>query len=179
MRHTYALLAVAVITGGFGPASAQDSAGASAIELVDQGLLECQFPNARAKTCRSLGAYERIRDGVYNTTTLLALRGGVTLEYYTPAWLTEDAFCGSIREQDVMTGVLRVGGRELAPEIAEPALQRALEQLRPFVDQEICTRYEPSDTGFVAKLTVAGEYRPELDAPVRMVDPGDGYRIAR
>lgn len=178
MRHARSVLAIAALLGSYGTASAEEPAGASAIELADQGFLECQHPNARQKTCRALGVYERIRDGVYGNTTLMAFEGGLTLEIYTPVWLTDDAFCGSIREQDVMAGTLRVRGREVPPRVAAATLQDALERLRPLVDLEMCTRYEPSGAGYTAKITVAGEYRPEMDGPVRMVDPADGYRAA-
>lgn len=179
MRGSLGVVVAAVALGVAGASVAQDLDGATAIELADQGLLECSSPDVRRKTCRSIGSYERIREGVYNSTTVMDVGNGVTLELYSPVWLVDDAFCGSIREQDVLTGIIRVNGREIAPQLAASGLQQALRQLRPVIDQELCWRYEPSGASFVGKATIGGTYRPELDATVKMVSPSEGYRVAR
>jgi len=179
MRATVAILLaltpVAVL--GSAPATAQESA--SVLQLADQGFLACHSPNADRKTCKSIETLERVRDDLYNSTTLMAVGHGVTLEIYTPLWVVDDIVCGSIREQDLMAGVVRLNGREIAPQLAAPALDQALQQVRPFLDQQICTRYQPSGADFVAKNALGETYRPDWDEPVKMIDPADGYRVAR
>jgi hypothetical protein len=179
MHDKLAVLAVAAMLGSGGQASAEEPVDATMQEFLDQGLLECQFPNARQKTCRAIGVYERIQEGVYNSTTLIAQAGGVTVETYTPVWLTDGALCGSIREQDVMTWVIRINGREVPPQRAAAALQQQLNRLRPLIDRDVCSRYEPSGDGLVARYTIDGELQPEFDTPVRLISLADGYRVAR
>jgi hypothetical protein len=178
MRGSLLVLVVATVLGGSSGVSAQDAEGATAIELADRGFLECAYPDVRRKTCRSIGSYERIREGIYGNTTLMAVGQGVTLEIYMPAWLIDDAFCGSIREQDVMAAIVRVRGREVAPQLAAPALEQAVKRLGPLIDQEVCASYEPSGANFIGKATIGGIYQPERDTPVKMISPSDGYRLA-
>jgi hypothetical protein len=178
MRASVWVLVAAALVGVGGHASAEVPEGASALELADQGFLECARPDDRRKTCRSIGSFERIQEGVYNSTTLLAVGDGITLEYYTPVWLIDDAFCGSIREEDVMTAIVRVRGREVAPQVAASVLQQVAGQLGPLIGQESCSRYESSGAGFIAKSTLGGEYRPEYDTIVKMISASDGYRVA-
>lgn len=177
MRASLAVIAAAVVLGSSG-ARAEEADGASMVELADQGFLECSRPDVRRKTCRAIGSYERIREGVYASTTLMAVGNGATLEIYTPVWLVDGAFCGSIREQDVMTAIVRLRGREVAAHIAAPALQHALRQLGPVIEQEACVRFEPSGEAYIAKTSIGGEYRAEHDTAVKMVSPSDGYRVA-
>lgn len=179
MRHTYAVLAIVGLAGGFGPAAAQDPAVPSALELADRGFLECHDPNARQKTCSTIVAYERLQDGVYSSTTVFGLGSGATIELYTPVWSIDGAFCGTIREQDLMTGIIRVGDREVPPRVAAPVLQRALQRLRPFLDQEFCTRYESEGDGYAVRTSIGDEHVLELDTHIRMVDPAEGYRVPR
>jgi hypothetical protein len=179
MRAGLAVLCAGVVLSGSGSAAAQSSEGATAPELADQGYLECVQPDVRRKTCRSIGTYERIREGMYNSTTLIPAGNGVTLEIYTPVWLVDGAFCGSIREQDVLTATVRLNGREVPQAAADAALHQVLRQVRPFIDQEACTHYEPSGGTFVARTTIGGTHRPEHDNTVRMISSADGYRVAR
>jgi hypothetical protein len=177
MRTGFAVLAVSAIVAG--QAAAEEPGATITTEFLDQGLLECQFPNTRQKTCRAIGVYERIQDGIYNSTTLIAQGGGVTVEAYTPVWLTDGALCGSIREQDIMTWVIRINGREVPADRAAPALAQQLTRLRPLLDQEVCTYYETTTDGLVARYTIDGELQTQFDTPVRLVSAADGYRVAR
>jgi hypothetical protein len=179
MRATAALFAPLLAFAAAGPAQAAEEGTATVLELVDQGLWQCDHPSARQKTCRAVAIMERIREGVYNSTTVMALGRGITLEVYTPVWVKDDALCNTVREQDIMTGTIRVGKNEVPPQVAQAALQQVLQQSRAFIDQEICTRYEPSGADFLAKSTLAGEYRPDFDSLVRMIGPNDGYKVAR
>jgi hypothetical protein len=171
------LAAAGLALGAALPAAGQEQPGL--LELTDQGYLHCNHPNVRAKTCRSVDVFERINDGVYNSTSLIAAGNGMTVEIYTPVWVIEGEFCGTLREQDIMTAVVRLNGREVAPQLAAAGLQRVLDDNRRLVDQEFCVLFEPSGTGFVARTLVAGEHRPEFDSPIRLVKPTDGYRVAR
>jgi hypothetical protein len=175
MRASLALMAAA-LTAAI-PAAAQD--GPSALELTEQGYLHCSHPNVRAKTCRSIDVYELMQEGVYGQTSLIAVGSGITLEVFTPVWRVEDAHCGTLREQDLMTGTLRVGVREVAPHIAAQALEQARRQMAGMLDQEYCVRYEPAGSEFIARVTVAGERRPEYDTRIKMITGSDGYRVAR
>jgi hypothetical protein len=178
MRAGLAVLVAGAVLSGSGGAAAQGAEGVTAPELLDRGYLECVRPDVRRKTCRSLGSYERIRDGVYNSTTLVAAGNGVTVEIYTPVWLVDGAFCGSTREQDILTATVRLNGREVPQAAAASALHEVLRQVRPFIDQEACTHYETSGDAFVARTTISGTLRPEHDNTVRIISPADGYRVA-
>jgi hypothetical protein len=178
MRGKLAVAAYAVILGNLPAVPAEAQEGPRAIDLADQGYLYCVRPNERRKTCRAIETFERLNEGVYGSTSLIAGGNGVSVEMYAPVWLVEDAFCGAVREQDVMSAILRVNGREVGPQAAAPALHQMLELLRPFIDREACTRYEPSGADFVARTTFDGVHLPEFDEPVKVISPTDGYRLA-
>jgi hypothetical protein len=44
-------------------------------------------------------------------------------------------------------------------------------------DKEICTKYEPVGTDFVAKISIGGSYRPDQDETVKWIAPADGYTV--
>jgi hypothetical protein len=177
MRLGLVVVASIAMLGAGDGASAEIPAGATAIELADQGYLQCYRPDTRRKTCQSIASYERIRDGVYQNTAEVSVGNGITLETSTPVWVVDGAFCGSIREQDIMAGTLRVGGSQVAEERAGATLYQLAKQLGPMTNVQLCTRYEPAAAGFTAKISMAGTYRAEMDTPVKIISASDGYRV--
>ena len=163
-----------------GAAAAAPNATGSADPLAkaEQGELQCYQPEVLKKTCQSIAAYRRTGPGAYENKAIIALGSGATLETHTPVILKDGAVCGSIRAEDVMAGILRVGNRALTPEQAKPILDRIVQGMATMAGKEICTRYEPSGTDFKAKATIGGVDQPE-EITVKWIQPSAGYTASR
>jgi hypothetical protein len=162
---------VAVAVGASGITSANP------LVLAEGGMLQCYRPDIRKKTCQSIAAYRRTGPGTYDNAAVIPVGADVTLETHTPVVIKGSAVCGFIRGQDAIAGTLRVGGRVLDPEMAKPILERIAQAMAPMADKEICTRYEPVGTDFVAKISIGGSYRPDQDETVKWIGPADGYTV--
>jgi len=177
MRRNIALAAVALAMATAGPAHGQDSDGGITLALADEGVLMCYRPNVRRKTCESTGFFERMGEGVYTSYDTLALGVGITLDMESPMWLQNGALCGPMREQDVMTGTLRMNGQAVAPGLARPVLYQVVQRLNSMIGQEICAWFEPAGDDYVIKASIDGEYQPEFDRPMKIIGASDGYRV--
>lgn len=178
MRPPIALLALAGMLAPVDSATAQETVPPIVSLVADGTLLHCVKPNARRKTCQTIDTFEPMNEGVYYNTMVVASTNGVTVELGTPVWLGEDAYCGTIREQDYMAATVRLNGREVHAALAQAALAEVVRQGSAMMDREFCVRYEGSGANFVAKVTLDGVRRPEFDTPVRIVRQADGYRVA-
>jgi hypothetical protein len=72
---------------------------------------------------------------------------------------------------------LRLRGEVLPPDAAKPVLERIAQSMAALADKEICTRYEPNEGGFIAKVSIGGAYRPDQDTLVRWIASTDGYTV--
>lgn len=144
------------------------------------GQLQCYHPDDIKRTCRSIAAYQRKADGTYaNTATvLISSKGPVTLETLTPVTVKAGAVCGSIRAEDISKGKLRVANRLLSDSEAAPILVRIAQAMNAMTNKQICTSYEQSPTGIMARVTIDGVFRPDADQSVKWVRATEGYTVS-
>ncbi len=149
------------------------------LEFADKGLLQCWRPDLSKKTCRVIAAYRKTGPGTYDDTGILALssRRPITLETHSPVVVRGDAVCGAVRTEELRSSIVRDGARIVAPADAEPILDQIAQFMAPIDGQETCTRFEPSGPDFIAKISVAGRYRPQLDQKIKLISPADGYIV--
>lgn len=146
---------------------------------AELGELQCYRPDVENKTCQSTASYRQTGPGTYDNEAVIPITAEITLETHTPVVVRDDAVCGFLREKDVLAGTLRAGGEPLPPATAKPLLARLARAMAPMFKSEICTRYEPTDPDFTAKVYVAGAYRPDQDTTVKWISPDDGYTVAQ
>lgn len=152
-------------------------APANPLAITEKGFLQCYRPDLQNKTCLSIAAYKPSGPDTYDNKALIPISKNATLETHTLVVLKEGAVCGSIRREDMTSGLLRVDNREIDPITAKPFLERIAQAMAPFAGKEICTRYEVSGDGFTAKVTIDGTYRPDQDQSVIWVSLSDGYTV--
>lgn len=169
------LIAMALAATNATPAMMTDPLAPAA-----DGKVQCHQPNDEKRTCRSMASYQRRDDGTYTNTAivLLSSAGPVTLETTTVVILKAGAVCEAVRLNDLNAGKLRVAGRLLPDSEAVRILPRIAQSMASIIDKEICTSYEQSAEGLIAKATISGEYRPDADQRVKWVQPDDGYQVA-
>jgi hypothetical protein len=144
---------------------------------AEAGMLQCYRPNDAARTCQSIASYRRTGPGTYDNKAVIPVSDTITLETHTPVMLKGDAVCGFIRQDDIIAGTLRVGGERVDPEKARPMLERLGQAAAPMTGKEICTRYVPSGADLTAKISIAGQYRPEQDETVKWISAEDRYTV--
>lgn len=155
-------------------------APANPIQPALSGQLECHVPNEQAKTCQSLGSYTPIAGNRYSNRTLvlLAPEGPVTMEVTSEVEVRDGAVCGPLRIEDLNAGHLIVAGRTLDQADAAPIKAKLAEAMGSMMGKEVCSKLEPSGTGFTVKSSIDGAYRADFDRPMRWVKPDDGYKVA-
>jgi hypothetical protein len=160
-----------------GPSSATNAT--HPLELAKKGLLQCWYPNRVNRTCRVIISYRKTGLKTYDHTAIVLIsnNGPLTVESQGPVVVRGDAVCATIRAQEIKAGTLRKGGRIVAPAEAARILRQIAERVAPFEGQETCTRYERSGDEFIAKASVSGKYKIELDASVEWITPADGYSV--
>ena len=167
-------LLIAAAAGVSAPA-APDAPGP--LVNAEMGMLQCYRPDDAQKTCQSIASYRKTGPGTYDNGAEIAASDGVTLETHTPVVIKGDAVCGTIRRQDILAGTIRVGGEPLDAKSAKPLLARIAQAIASVTTAEICTRYEPTDTGFTAKIFFAGAYQPGRDETVKWIRVDEGYTV--
>jgi hypothetical protein len=144
---------------------------------AEAGQLQCYRPDVAKKTCQSIASYERTGPDTYDNKALVSLSNDATLETHTLVILRRHAVCGFIRSQDMLAGTVRFHGSVLAPGLAKPVLEKVAQSVAHFANKEICTRYELSGAALLAKVSIAGTYRPDQDIKVKWIDATDGYSV--
>src|SRR5207245_1477172 len=94
-------------------------------------------PNAiRLRLMSAMGGKRTLAVGNIGTinNALLPLGDDVTLETQFPVVIIGDAVCGSITQQEVLAGTLRVHKQVLAPETAKPLLGRVADAISAVFD---------------------------------------------
>jgi hypothetical protein len=153
------------------------AAPSNPLARAEAGELQCYRPDVAKRTCQSIASYDRTGPGTYDNKALVALSNEATLETHTPVVLRGDAVCGYIRAQDILAGTARSRGSALAPDVAKGVLEKLAQTVAPFAGKEICTRYVPSSAALVAKVSIAGSYRPDQDIKVKWIGASDGYSV--
>ncbi len=144
---------------------------------AEAGQFQCYRPDVAKKTCQSIASYERTGPGTYDNKALVALSNDATLETHTVVVLRGDAVCGYIRAQDMLAGRVRLRGFTLPPDAAKNVLEKVARSVAPFANREICTRYVQSGADLMAKVWIAGSYRPDQDTKIKWIGASDGYSV--
>lgn len=150
------------------------------LTLAIDGSVQCYQPDTIRKICRSIASYQHLDGTRYSNTAivLIAPTGPLTLETTTIVDVRKGAVCGSIKANELALGKLRSGDRIFSPDEAAPVLAKIAQAMSAIVDKEICTSYQAAGTGFIAKATIDGIYRPDIDQVVDWVKPDAGYSVS-
>ena len=144
------------------------------------GKVMCFRPDAARKTCASTGGYTDNGDGTFTNvgTMLISARPVTVVQVRTLATLRDGAVCGAIHAADISAATVTVDGTTLSPEDAQPILDRLLATVfSGIVDYQVCTTYVSRGGQLMSKASLNGQPFG-IDAVVKWVAPGDGYRVA-
>ena len=124
--------------------------------------------------------YEKGNGQDYINTAIVLVSASplITLETKTPVHIQNGMVCGAIRYEDIAKGKIVFDGRTLPAKEAAPMLDRLAQNLSLMMNKDICTAYDVTPTGRVAKLFINGAYASGDDQKVLWVKPSDGYRVA-
>ncbi len=144
------------------------------------GQLQCHQPDEARKTCRSIASYREVGEGRYSNTAivLIAGEGPTTLETTTSVHVVDGAICGPVHAADIRKGKLSVAGRDADSAQASSTLEQVASSFAAMAGKEICTSYEPTAGGLIAKVKLGGTYVAAWDQHVIWVNPADGYRVS-
>ena len=160
------------------------SAGAEITEgplaPADAGKVQCHSPDIARKVCRSLAYYSLDGRGNYiNTATvLLSASSTVAMEVSTPVVVVDGAVCGVLRAEDLLRGRVVVDGKPMSDERSAPILEQVAASMSRLFGHQICTRYEAVGDHLIAKGSIDGTHRPDLDQTVIWVSPSAGFTVA-
>ena len=175
MRASALLFASAFITL---PAFADPPLPAPIAE-ANSGKLQCYSPNVANKTCRSMGAYKPGAKGVIDNIAivLIASQPLVVMETVSPVTVKKGQVCGPLRAQDIDASKITANGKAVEAQQATTIRQQMKAALKDMLGHEVCTAYRPKDGMLLARASLDGVEKPELDQKVIWVSRTDGYRL--
>ncbi len=161
--------------------SIADELGQDPLAPAQSGMVQCYDPDSVSRTCRSIAAYRRSRDGAWtNIATILADPNlPVTLEMEIPVAVRDGAVCGTLRREDVLGAKLAMLDRTVPPGRALPLLTQIADAMAGVIDREVCTRYVPAPGGLVARAHISGISAVFPEQRVIWVRSDAGYRVRR
>jgi len=156
------------------------AADAGPLAPAAEGMVQCYEPDDLARTCRSIAGYRLITGGTYanDAAVLISPTKNVILEITSPVEVKNGAVCGTARAKDVLDGRLRAAGSLVPQDKAAPALAQLVTALAAIIDKEVCTFYTPKDGVFIARASIDGIDRPELNQRVKWIKPSEGYKVS-
>ncbi|MEO8177174.1 MAG: hypothetical protein ABI626_11010 [Sphingomicrobium sp.] len=145
------------------------------------GEAQCYMPDVLFKTCVSLEYYSPTGPGTYSNRaiSLVEINQPTVIDYTVPVEIRGKAVCFTLRSAHLLAGKISNDGRPLSREKSAAILARINKRTAAVRDKEGCAMFESADGGmFVARGTVGGVRRPDLDSPFKWVKPSDGYKVA-
>jgi hypothetical protein len=172
---TFALIAITVTGCNEG-----DNKKADPLSLIADGMILCAKFDEQRRTCQSIATYQGLNDQTYISTAIMILspKEPVTFETSLQVTIKDGAECSVLRPGDIWGGKVRVNGHLLSKNEATHIYGLMNKSMLPYINKEVCTSYVETENGLIAKSTVAGGYKQELDQAVKWVRPSDGYRVA-
>jgi len=161
--------------------SIADEPGQNPLAPAQSGMVQCYEPDAASRTCQSMAAYRRGRDGAWtNVATILADPNlALTIELEMPVAVRDGAVCGTIRREQVLGAKLSMLDRAIPADRALPVLAQFADAMAGVIDHEVCTRYVPAAGGLVARAKISGISAPIPEQRVIWVRSDAGYRVQR
>jgi hypothetical protein len=150
------------------------------LSLIADGMILCAKFDEQRRTCQSIATYQRLNDQTYISTSIMILspKEPVTFETSLQVTIKDGAECSVLRPGDIWGGKVRVKGRLLSKNEATHIYGLMNKSMLAYINKEVCTSYVETENGLMAKSTVAGSYKQELDQGVKWVRPSDGYQVA-
>jgi hypothetical protein len=174
MRGSPLLFAIAFIAQ---PAFADPPMPAPIAE-ANSGKMQCYSPNVAKKTCQSLGIYKPGKGVIDNIAiVLVAPQPLVVMETVSPVAVKKGKVCGPLRAEDIDASKITADGKAVESQQATAIRQQLKAALKDMLGREVCTAYLPKDGMLLARASLGGVEKPELDQKVIWVSPADGYKI--
>ena len=177
MRASALLFAIAFIAL---PAFADPPLPAPIAE-ANSGRMQCYSPNIARKTCQSMGGYKPGKSGVIDNTAvvLISPKPLVVMETVSPVKVKAGKVCGPLRAKDIDASKIMTNSKVVEGKQATAIRQQMKAALKNMLGHEVCTAYIPKDGMLLAKATLDGVEKPELDQKVIWVSRADGYKIGQ
>ena len=145
------------------------------------GRIQCYSPNVIRKTCRSIATYRKVEDGsiINRAELLIASHPNMVWNIESPVRIEGGAVCGTIRQEDIdsSTFTTEMIAEDRDGQLSKPLIDKADAAMKPMIGHDICTRYEPQGSGLLARASVDGLARPDLNQPVIWITPEEEYRV--
>jgi hypothetical protein len=149
------------------------------IAEANAGKWQCYVPDIARKTCQSLGGYKAGKNGAIDNTAivLIAPQPVITMETVSPVSVKAGRVCGPLRAQDIDAATVRRDGKTLEMQQSAGIKAQMKTALGDMLGREVCTAYLPQNGMLLARGSVDGVEKPELDQPVLWVSPADGFKV--
>ena len=169
------------------PCAAALCAAAPAAHAIDLGPLapaadgkvQCYSPNAAAKSCQSIGAYQVDAKGVIQNDAVVMINSSPLLVMTTRSAVTlkGGADCGVLRPEHIAGATFTVEGRPADAGQTARLRGAMLGTMKPMLGHEICVYYRAQGDGVLATSTIDGKPQPQMDQHVMWVSPAEGWRV--
>lgn len=149
------------------------------IAEANSGKVQCYAPNPAKKTCQSMGGYKQGAKGAIDNiaVVLITPKPLVVMETVSPVTVKKGQVCGPLRARDIDTSKITADGKVVGGKQATAIRQQMKTALKDMLGHEVCTAYIPQGGMLLAKASLDGVAKPELDQKVIWVTPADGYKI--
>lgn len=145
------------------------------------GQVQCYEPDVEQKTCESIGSYRFEPDGRIINKAEIALNEDVRIVVIAEGevYVRNDAECSSdsVTPDHILS--IEIDGAALSGADFDAVRQQLATAMNEEIGEgEYCSTYHSRPDGsMVAKVTVAGEPRPDFTSTVRWVRREDGWRL--
>ncbi len=149
------------------------------LTLAAHGELQCYAPNHANKTCRSLSRYSLESGGeIENEATVLIAKSPViTMRTISPVEVKARRVCGRVRDEDLQAAVFTIDGRPADAANAGKLRDALRRSMARFLGHEICTAYVTDGDALLAKPSIDGVPRPDMNQKVIWVSPDGGFKV--
>jgi hypothetical protein len=154
----------------------------SPIAQAAEGRLRCYVPDVPHKACKSLASYVERPDGEIENRAevLISAEHQITMTTTTVVAIRHRQVCGRIARPDIANATFRIGDAP-ADDDQTAKLRAAIGPVfEKLFGHQVCTAYEPQPNGasLIARASIDGVRKPDMDQTVIWVSPADGYRVA-
>jgi len=146
-----------------------------------QGLLQCQIPDAEAKTCFSLSTIRQTGPSTYSfkTDILIDAAGPVIASIQSIVFVHGSEICEVMKLSELTSAGITFDGHRLSGAEAEEYRARLRADFAPVAGHRVCTRIVPGEQGALTVTgTLDGKRIPAGDYAMKWVTADDGWKVA-
>src|SRR5262249_27051392 len=138
------------------------------IAEANQGRMQCFEPNKAAKTCQSFAGYKpSASNGIDNLAiVLISPKPMIVMQIVSPVAVKNGKVCGPVRAGDVDKATFTVGGKPASATQTTQLRQQMKTSMKAMLGRDICTAFLPKDGQLLARGSVDGVDKPEMDQHV-------------